>query len=77
MSSKKTGMRSSVKFCKSKASVRSIGFFKYPNPNERLVTWINNFKIKNMTEAFNKKNSNTVCREHFKDRMFLNASAKN
>lgn len=76
MDSKKTGMRCSVQFCKSKASTRNVSFFQYPK-DDRLALWIKNCGTENLTEELSKKNSYKVCGEHFVDSMFLNSTTKN
>jgi len=76
MNSKKTGMRCSVQFCKSKASTRNVSFFQYPK-DDRLALWIKNCGTENLTEELSKKNSYKVCGEHFVDSMFLNSTTKN
>jgi len=76
MDSKKTGMRCSVQFCKSKASTRNISFFQYPK-DDRLALWTKNCGTENLTEELSKKNSYKVCGDHFVDSMFLNSTTKN
>jgi len=76
MDSKKTGMRCSVKFCKSKASSGNVSFFRYPN-DDRLALWIKNCCTENLTEKLSTKNSYKVCGNHFEDSMFLNSTTKN
>lgn len=76
MNSKKTGMRCSVQFCKSKASSMNISFFQYPK-DDRLPLWIKNCNTENLAKQLLKKNSYKVCGNHFVDSMFLNSTTKN
>lgn len=75
---KVTGMRCSVRFCKSRKADRNVSFFNYPTDVERRVKWIKACESQRKV-SYNPKYSNSarVCGEHFEKHMFLNSVTKN
>lgn len=77
--STKTGMKSSVKYCRNKVALTiNVSYFNYLKHVPTRVIWIHNCQTQYIVDPDSNKRCNyKVCSGHFEPTMFINDTTRN